>query len=295
MKKKQKSGILILFIVFVYSINSFACFYQDLKIQKADIQTFQKEIMAKICGEKEIVPGIKIPDRSKLENRKIALKYFDKVFKNIGYEPIRHVYSEEGENVYVILKASVETDEYVIFGAHYDSPGNAGANDNASGTTIVLTAAKQLKEEENRSKNIIFVLFDQEERGLVGSRNFAKMIKEKNMNIHSVHTVDQMGWDNDADRAFELEIPYEGAVELYKKAVSSLKKDIQIHITQVRGSDHSAFRSLDYKAVGITEEYKNGDTTPYMHRPTDTYETINFDYMESTTGVIIRVLQILIK
>jgi len=279
-----------LIMIFAFSINSNACF-QD----KTNIQAFQKEIMAKICGEKEIVPGTKIPDRSKLENRKISLDYFDKVFKELGYKPVRQVYSEEGENVYAILKATIETDEYVIFGAHYDSPGNAGANDNASGTTIVLTAAKELKEQDTRSKNIIFVLFDQEERGLIGSRNFAKMIKEKNMNIHSVHTVDQMGWDADGDRAFELEIPYEGALELYKKAVTSLNKNIQIHETQVRGSDHTAFRSLDYKAVGITEEYRNGDTTPYMHRPTDTYETINFDYMESTTRVIIKVMQILTK
>ena len=115
------------------------------------------------------------------------------------------------------------------------------------------------------------------------------------MNIQSVHTVDQMGWDKDGDRAFELEIPYEGAVEIYNKAVKSLNKDIQIHTTNVRGSDHSAFRSLGYKAVGITEEYRNGDTSPYMHRPTDTYKTINFDYMESTTNVIIKVLQILTR
>ena len=115
------------------------------------------------------------------------------------------------------------------------------------------------------------------------------------MNIHSVHTVDQMGWDQDGDRAFELEIPYEGAVELYNEAVSLLNKDIQIYITQVTGSDHSAFRRLGYKATGITEEYKNGDTTPYMHLPSDTFETINFDYMESTTRIIIKVMQLLLE
>ena len=293
MNTKQKTINLFLIIAFVFSLNPHAFSQEITNIQTMDVQVFQKEIMAKITGETEIVPGLKIPDRSTLENRKIARSYFDNVFKDLGYEPVRHPYSEEGENVYVILKASVSTDEYIILGAHYDSPGNAGANDNASGVAVVMAAAKQLKQTMNRSKNIIFVLFDQEERGLVGSRNFAKMIKEKNMNIHSVHTVDQMGWDEDDDRAFELEIPYKGAHDLYKKAIIDLKKDIQIHITQVRGSDHSAFRNLDYKAVGITEEFRNGDTSPHFHRPTDKYDTINFDYMESTTMIIIRVMQIL--
>ena len=292
--KKQINSI-ILFIVFVLFSSSYACFQENVNIQKMNIQEFQKEILAKITGEKEIVPGTKIPNRTSLENKKIVRTYFDKVFKEIGYESVYQPYSEKGENVYAILKASVPTDEYIILGAHYDSPGNAGANDNASGVAVVLATAKELKQQEHRSKNFIFILFDEEERGLIGSRNFAKMIKEKNMNIHSVHTVDQMGWDEDGDRAFELEIPYDGAVELYKKAVTSLNKNIQIHITKVRGSDHSAFRSLNYKAVGITEEYRNGDTTPHMHRPTDTYETINFNYMESTTMVIIKVMQILTK
>ena len=151
-KQKPKSYILGLLIVF--SFNTYAAF-QD----KQNIQAFQKEIMAKITGKTEIIPGTKIPDRSTLKNKKIVRTYFETVFKALGYEPIRQIYSEEGENIYVTLKATVNSDEYIILGAHYDSPGNAGANDNASGCAVVLAVAKQIKALEKPFKkfNICFI------------------------------------------------------------------------------------------------------------------------------------------
>ena len=68
---------------------------------------------------------------------------------------------------------------------------------------------------------------------------------------------------------------------------------IPLLITPESGSDHSAFRKLGFKAVGITEEYRNKDTTPYIHRPGDTYETVNFDYLASTTRLLVEVMKML--
>ena len=76
-----------------------------------------------------------------------------------------------------------------------------------------------------------------------------------------------MGWDADGDRAVELEIPYEGAAALYEEAGRSLPPPLPILVTKEAGSDHSAFRKLGFNAVGVTEEYRNKDTTPYIHRP----------------------------
>lgn len=102
-----------------------------------------------------------------------------------------------------------------------------------------------------------------------------------------------MGWDEDGDRAIELEIPYDGAVELYQPAAEALNNTLEIYITQERGSDHSAFRRLNFAAVGITEEYHHDDTTPHIHRTTDTYETIDFDYLESTTRLVVKAMEML--
>jgi hypothetical protein len=90
-------------------------------------------------------------------------------------------------------------------------------------------------------------------------------------------------------------LPYDGAVELYKKAAAVLKMSITIRVTTEAGSDHSAFRRLKYPAVGITEEYRNKDTTPFIHRPGDTIETIDFAYLGSTTRLVAEVMRMLAR
>jgi Zn-dependent M28 family amino/carboxypeptidase len=119
------------------------------------------------------------------------------------------------------------------------------------------------------------------------------MLKDTNRPVHSVHTIDQVGWDSNHNRAIELELPYDGIVDVYKQAAARLKMDILIHTTTETGSDHTAFRRLGFKAVGVTEEYRNHDTTPYYHKATDTYATVDFDYVASTTKLVAEAMRAL--
>ena len=100
-----------------------------------------------------------------------------------------------------------------------------------------------------------------------------------------------MGWDQNPNRAIELELPYEGAVDLYARGAKSLGLDIPMFTTTEPGSDHSSFRRLGFPAVGITEEYRHADTTPYIHRAGDTFETVDFDYLASTTRLMVAVMR----
>lgn len=45
---------------------------------------------------------------------------------------------------------------------------------------------------------------------------------------------------------------------------------------------------------GLTEEYVNGDTTPHWHKSTDTYKTVNFEYLAAVTTVVSEVFKELI-
>lgn len=47
-----------------------------------------------------------------------------------------------------------------------------------------------------------------------------------------------------------------------------------------------AFRSEGFDAVGLCEEWAGGDTTPYYHKKSDTYETIDFDFLASSTRLL---------
>ena len=266
--------------------------------QEADTgwMALQREIVSRLSGASEIRPGVKIAHRTSLENRQEVRNYLSDVFKRIGLEPRRQAYGVDSENIFTILPCGRPSAETVVFGAHYDSARNSpGANDNATGVAAVAAVAQQLRFVKSRSRDFMFVFFDEEERGLRGSRAFAQMLRDEKRSVHSVHTIDQMGWDQDGDRAIEIELPYEGALELYQQAASALRTKIQIHTTPEAGSDHSAFRRLGFPAVGITEEYRNKDTTPHIHRPGDTMETVHFDYLAASTRLVTEALRTLAK
>ncbi len=256
---------------------------------------YQRETVQRLTGGREIIPGLTLPNRATPENRVVVRDYLFSALEAIGLEPVRHPYRESGENVYALLRSTTENDEYIVVGAHFDTVGRSpGASDNATGCAVVLGVARGLLALPVRTKNIFLVLFDEEERGLVGSRAFAEMLAEEQKTVVAVHTIDQMGWDGDGDGAIELEIPYEGARDLYGEAAASSGFSGQIHVTQESGSDHSAFRRLGMPAVGLTEEYRNGDTTPHIHRPTDTWDTVDFEYLADATRLVEAALGILV-
>jgi hypothetical protein len=80
--------------------------------------------------------------------------------------------------------------EYIIVGAHLDHVGKQGsiyfpgANDNASGSSVLLNMIKAFSENNIETKrSVIFILFASEEIGLFGSKYFVQNLpvpKEKN-------------------------------------------------------------------------------------------------------------------
>jgi acetylornithine deacetylase/succinyl-diaminopimelate desuccinylase-like protein len=260
-----------------------------------ELQTFQKEIVQRLTGGLQIAPGIQVDNRGTPANRVWVRAYLDALLDSLGLEPQRQIYREDGQNVYAFLPATTESEEYVVLGAHFDTSSRSpGASDNATGCAAVLGVAAHLVSLPQRSRNLYIVLFDEEERGLQGSRAFAGMLQDEGKNVVGVHTIDQMGWDSDGDGAIELELPYEGALDLYVEASRGSGFASVIHVTEETGSDHTAFRRLGMPAVGLTEEYRNGDTTPHIHRPTDTWDTVDFGYLAAATGLVRRAMTILV-
>jgi uncharacterized lipoprotein YajG len=92
-------------------------------------------------------------------------------------------------NIAGMIPGKTRPDEFVIFSGHYDHLGILtgsrvmegdsianGADDDASGTTAVMTLAKYFKKLNNNDRTLIFVAFTAEEIGEFGSQHFAKTV-----------------------------------------------------------------------------------------------------------------------
>lgn len=81
------------------------------------------------------------------------------------------------QNVISFVEGSQHPDKFIVFTAHYDHLGKMGkdaifrgANDNASGVTMLLNLAKHFSEDENQPRfSMAFIAFAGEELGLEGS------------------------------------------------------------------------------------------------------------------------------
>jgi hypothetical protein len=82
-----------------------------------------------------------------------------------------------GTNLVGYREGTKHPERFIVLSAHYDHLGNKngaiynGADDNASGTAGVLAIARWLKEHPPEN-SVIFALFDGEEQGLLGAKEF---------------------------------------------------------------------------------------------------------------------------
>jgi Zn-dependent M28 family amino/carboxypeptidase len=197
----------------------------------------------------------------------------------LGYTAQLHQYNN-GANVVATLPATIlgtmGDGKGIIVGAHFDTvSGSPGANDNASGTVAVLGVAKLLAAVSCRTAPVTIAFFDQEELGLFGARAYAMSIDPDT--IEAVHTIDQVAWDDDGDRRFELEA---GTAALNAEWTSAAGT-VGVPVTKVptEGTDHEAFRDLGFAAIGLTEEFVGNDTSPHRHLATDTTDTVDLAYL----------------
>ncbi len=242
------------------------------------------EIVGRLAGATELSPGVTLAERSTPMNRAATADWLETEFAALDLDVERHAYAAQGTNIVGRLPATESGGRTLIVGAHFDSvPGSPGANDNATGVAFVLALARYLGSIECRTHDVVFVGFDQEEVGLVGSEAYAAFLVDQGEDVIAVHTIDQMGWDQDGDRAIELERADAGLYEIYEAANASLAAPVTLHATGTGFTDHVSFRAYGFAAIGITEEFVNGDTTPHYHLSSDSYDTVNFEFLASST------------
>jgi Zn-dependent M28 family amino/carboxypeptidase len=151
-----------------------------------------------------------------------------------------------------------KTEETIIVGAHYDKVSEGcGAVDNWTGITIIAHLYKTLSKIDTQ-KTYIFVAFDQEEKGLLGSDAMAKAIpKEKRTQYCSMVNFDSFGFTS----PFILRnLSSPKMIEFAEKvAKESGFKMVDVEIPGA-GADSSSFKNRDIPAVtfsGLDKDWQN--------------------------------------
>lgn len=164
--------------------------------------------------------------------------------------------SQSSQNVEVIKKGKSE--KTIIVGAHYDSAGTHGVDDNGSGVAVALENALRMIDVETQY-TIKYLFFGAEETGIHGSREYVNSLTEKEkgntvlmINIDSILAGDNLylygGSINDKG-AVENAEAVKKAYDIAKKA----KLPMQLtpegnvdypHPTGQRRSDHVHFSAL---------------------------------------------------
>jgi len=93
-------------------------------------------------------------------------------------------------------------DEFIVFGAHHDHIGIRGntedniyngAEDNASGTTGVITLAQYYAKRGDNKRSILFVTFGAEEVGIIGSRHLVEDLPVEKEQIIALINFEMIG------------------------------------------------------------------------------------------------------
>jgi hypothetical protein len=117
-------------------------------------------------------------------------------FEAAGFTVERHDYGT-GVNVIGVRMGTTAPAERVLVGAHYDHiEGCAGADDNASGTAGVLEAARVLSM-ATYPRTLVVACWDEEERGLIGSRAYAERARGASETIVDYFNLEMIGYKTD--------------------------------------------------------------------------------------------------
>ena len=168
----------------------------------------------------------------------------------------------ESWNVVADLPGSVETNEFVVCGAHYDGHDIAqGAFDDAAGSACVMEMARVLaKEREHLKRRVRFILFAAEEIGCHGSLGYLNRHPDEVENIRFMLCLD--GGGRAGRQGFMLN-GWPALEPLFRELSDDIGIDLPVWQGVFPGGDHWSFlvRGIPTSCIGDPEE-----ETPWKHR-----------------------------
>jgi hypothetical protein len=203
-----------------------------------------------------------------------------------------HAKTLEGRNVCAILRCGSRNplDGVLVVGAHHDHVGRGlwgslerdkkarkqihnGADDNASGTSGLLETAEYLASvRDTLQRDVLFITFTGEERGLVGSKYWCEHPTLPLKDIIAMINMDMIGRLDDR----KLFIGGTGTSPVFEPLLTRLQEEVGLESHFGKGgrapSDNTSFYNKGLPVLffftGLHEQY---------HRPTDDWKLIDVE------------------
>ena len=221
------------------------------------------------------------------------------------------------KNIVAKKRGTTSPETVLILGAHYDTArGSPGADDNASAIAVLLEVARSIQP-LSLASTVKLIAFSLEEVDDGGSTHYAEKAKregEKILGMISLETVGFTGPDQRYPSFFNPKyypnvgdfigvigneksaVLLEEVKKFFKKYVPGLPAEFFIvpgngeKTAEARLSDHTPFWDRGFPALLVTDTAFMRN--PHYHRPSDTMETLNFDFMKKVaTGIFFSIAE----
>lgn len=218
-----------------------------------------------------------------------AFNWLKGLYQSWSYTSIEqqavNAFGQTGYNLIVTKTGTTYPNTYIVVDAHYDTLNGPGANDNGSGTVVLLEMARILKDIPTEY-SIKFIHFTAEEWGLVGSRKYVEdIVIPQNLDIKLVFNIDQVGGvagevnnkincERDESQPNSNNSASHYATNELKNLME-LYSNLETNISNAYGSDYVPFQEEGYVITGLYEY----NESPYPHSSQDTMDRVDLDFI----------------
>ena len=194
-------------------------------------------------------------------------------------------------NVIGRIPAKGRTKRRIVFTAHYDHLGRMGqetfypgANDNASGVTLILAVARKLMKQPRTSTEYVFIAFAGEEVGLLGSKYFVENPVIKLSSIRFLLNLDIFGGAHHSITAVNG-TAYHDEFECLVKTNDEMRVTPEIKMRgESANSDHHWFHAAGVPCFFLY----SGGLNPHYHVPWDVAKDVDLELLDKTADLLVR-------
>ena len=209
--------------------------------------------------------------------------------------------NQQGTNVIGVIKGSQYQNSYIAITAHYDHLGVRngniyyGTDDNASGTAALLAMMQYFKQHPPKH-SLIFVAFDAEEKGLLGSKYFVAHCPIPLSSIMLNVNMDMVS-RNDSNEIFATGVYHHSFLKKYVDSIQPFTPVIIRfgHDGEKAGADDWTNQSdhFPFHQNNIPYLYFGVEDHPDYHRPGDTFDKVNKSFYYQVCTMIMAVAALL--